>query len=70
MLGRGADAGRRDRRRSDYSPLRVAGDPVDGRSDLYALGIVFYEGLSGELPFRGDSQTEALAQQLAGATAT
>jgi tetratricopeptide (TPR) repeat protein len=51
----------------DYlSPEQVAGDPVDGRADLYALGIVFYEVLSGELPFRADSQAEALAQRLAG----
>ncbi len=51
----------------DYlSPEQVAGDPVDGRADLYALGIVFYEMLSGELPFGGDSQAEALAQRLAG----
>ena len=51
----------------DYlAPEQVSGDPVDGRTDLYALGIVFYEALSGELPFRGDSQTEALAQRLAG----
>jgi tetratricopeptide (TPR) repeat protein/TolB-like protein len=51
----------------DYlAPEQVSGDPVDGRTDLYALGIVFYESLSGELPFRGDSQTEALAQRLAG----
>jgi tetratricopeptide (TPR) repeat protein len=51
----------------DYlSPEQVSGDPVDGRADLYALGIVFYEMLSGELPFSGGSQSEMLAQRLAG----
>ncbi|MFN2431765.1 MAG: tetratricopeptide repeat protein, partial [Gemmatimonadota bacterium] len=51
----------------DYlSPEQVAGDPVDGRSDLYALGIVLYEMLTGQLPFRGGSQAEILAQRLAG----
>jgi tetratricopeptide (TPR) repeat protein len=48
------------------SPEQVAGDAVDGRSDLYALGIVFYEMLTGELPFRGESQAEMLAQRLTG----
>lgn len=53
----------------DYlSPEQIAGDPVDGRTDLYALGIVFYEMLSGELPFRGGSQAEMLGQRLAGQT--
>lgn len=51
----------------DYlSPEQIAGDPVDGRADLYALGILFYETLTGELPFRGGSQAEMLAQRLAG----
>ena len=51
----------------DYlSPEQVCGEPVDGRSDLYALGIVFYEMLTGELPFRGDSQAEVVAQRIVG----
>jgi tetratricopeptide (TPR) repeat protein/predicted Ser/Thr protein kinase len=51
----------------DYlSPEQVSGDPVDGRTDLYALGIVFYEMLSGKLPFSGESQAEMLAQRIAG----
>jgi tetratricopeptide (TPR) repeat protein len=51
----------------DYlSPEQIAGDPVDGRTDLYALGIVFYEMLTGELPFRAGSQAEMLGQRLAG----
>ena len=51
----------------DYlSPEQIAGDPVDGRTDLYALGIVFFEMLTGELPFRAGSQAEMLGQRLAG----
>ena len=51
----------------DYlSPEQIAGEPVDGRTDLYALGILLYEMLTGELPFRGGSQSEMLAQRLAG----
>jgi eukaryotic-like serine/threonine-protein kinase len=51
----------------DYlSPEQIAGDPVDARTDLYALGIVLFEMLTGELPFRSGSQAEMLAQRLVG----
>jgi serine/threonine-protein kinase len=42
------------------SPEQISGDAVDGRSDLYSLGVVGYLTLSGLLPFDSDNATAVL----------
>src|SRR5712691_8235760 len=46
------------------SPEQALGEHVDGRSDVYALGIVGYFALSGKLPFEAGKATEVLAKQI------
>jgi serine/threonine protein kinase len=48
----------------DYmSPEQANGKDLDGRSDLYSLGAVFYEALTGSVPYPADSTASLLTQQ-------
>jgi serine/threonine-protein kinase len=46
------------------SPEQAAGEPIDGRSDLYSLGVTAFFALTGRYPFEGDSAGQLLAQHL------
>ena len=46
------------------SPEQAMGKTVDARSDLYALGVVLYECLTGSLPFTGDNPLAVVMQHV------
>jgi len=48
------------------SPEQLTGDRLDGRSDLYSLGVVLFRMLAGQLPFRATSTQEIMIQRLTG----
>ncbi len=46
------------------SPEQARSQPVDGRTDVYALGCLAYKMLTGTLPFRGENAMDLIVQQL------
>lgn len=50
----------------DYlSPEQARAEQADARSDLYSVGLIFHEMLTGKLPFSGATPSEMLAQKMA-----
>jgi serine/threonine-protein kinase len=49
----------------DYmAPEQVQGDRGDARTDVYALGVMLYEMLTGEVPYQGDSPLAVMSQRV------
>jgi serine/threonine-protein kinase len=71
-FGLALDAGKRDSSPDGFvlgtpfyiSPEQVQGLPADGRSDLYSLGITFYQMLTGHRPFGGRSPDSVVKKHL------
>jgi serine/threonine protein kinase len=51
------------------SPEQIRGKPLDGRSDVYALGVLAFEMFTGQLPFPGKSAQETMIARLRGSPA-
>ena len=46
------------------SPEQVSGQTVDSRTDVYALGVMLFQMLTGQLPFQGESTFEIMMQRM------
>lgn len=52
------------------APEQALGEPIDGRADLYALGVTLYVAATGSYPYEGDSAMAIVAQQATMAAAS
>jgi len=49
----------------DYmAPEQVRGERGDARTDVYAVGVIFYEMVTGEVPFQGDNPLSVMSQRV------
>jgi len=46
------------------SPEQCMGAPLDARSDIYSIGVVMYEALTGQVPFLGRNYVDTMTQQI------